>query len=201
MFNNNKETKYYIYFVNREYSKSFNSFEELMYYVIETGSSYNHLNKPTNSFLEDINMNFNDVYTLSYWNGERYTTIRRTREYLIYDENYRTIDLRNFEDLIFSAEYRSYLLNKYRKNISYRYNNYGYKKRKNFWKSRYKNKIFIINEKKQYLSSPKEERKYCRAKRKVQFSYTDYEYAYSRNLEHSWKRQYKCRKQWQKHIK
>ena len=146
-------------------------------------------------------MNFNDIYALTYWNGDKYITTHRIRSYLIYDENYRTIDLRNFEDLIFSEDYHSYLKNKYRKNISHKLNSYGHKKRKNSWKSRYKTKTSIINEKKQYLSSQKEERKYFRAKRKVEFSYFDYEYFYSRNLEHSWKRQYKCRKQWQKHKK
>lgn len=201
MFNNNKETKYYIYFVDREYSKAFNSFEELLFYVIETGFSYNAYGNITNSFLDDINMNFNDIYALTYWNGEKYITTHRIRSYLVYDENYRTIDLRNFEDLIFSEEYYSYLKSKYRKNITYKSNSYGHKKRKNAWKSRYKSKTSIINEKKQYLSSQKEERKYCRAKRKVEFSYLNCEYFYNRNLEHSWKRQYKCRKQWQKHKK
>lgn len=201
MFYNNRNTKYYIYFVNEGYVESLNSFEELMFYIIDRGTRYDEFyKKSTNSFIEDINMNFNDIYRYYHFNGIETVEISGTRQYLFYDENYRTIDLRNYEDLIFSNEYYNYLKNKYEK---YRYSTRRYrsKKKKSFWKSLCRSKISIVNDKKKYLSSPKEERKYLRNKRKVTISNIDCFYKYNRNVEHSWKRQNKCKKQWQKNIK
>lgn len=200
MFYNKKETKYYIYFVNSNQVIGFNSFEELLLYVINRGSKYDYHNKIYNSFINNINMNLNDIFCMSYWNGERYIREYKLREYLIYDETYRIIDLRNFENLIFSEEYYSYLNKKYA-NFTYSRYIYRYKKRKKRYKAYYRSTVSIINEKRVYLSSTKEEKKYFRVKRIIQFSEKDYGYQHHKNLEHSWKRQTKCRKQWAKHIK
>lgn len=96
MINVEKNKKYYMYSKKNGYSLEFKSFENLIEYVRkENHRSYDY-KILSNRYLEDISLNFKDIRCYSFGDNVKYTY----REYIFYDEDYRIIDLRLYENLI-----------------------------------------------------------------------------------------------------
>ena len=112
MHNIKNESKYYLYNNTRGTSTLFENFERLILYIQEGNQTeFYGNNKIYNCYLESLSMNFKDIthYYCEYSLEHKYYP----KEYLVYDEDFRIIDIRNYKNLIFNTHYHNYLKNKY----------------------------------------------------------------------------------------
>lgn len=203
MYNTKKEKKYYLYRTSRGSSIEFENFERLILHIqADNHTEWWDKNKPHNYYLEDLAMNFNDCCKIYYGNESEYNI--HYKEYLVYDEDYKTIDLRNFKDLIFSEDYHIYLNNKYKRKLNftkyYRYRRhiYIYRKTPVPFTSKHRNGGYkgpkIRKEVKDSIGIDKE---YLRLSRFNTLKYMLFDWDCYRNKRiKSWKNQSKKKRQW-----
>ena len=179
--------KYYLYNLKNNNLLEFENLDELIIYISYFNSEWG--NEKYNRYLEDINMNFNDT-RFFFWNDERIETIR---EYMVFDEDYRIIDIRDYAEKIFNTNYFDVIRSKNKNNIKFREEPIPRtKKRRN---NKYRKPSYIGE-----LKASEEYEKYVRLKRKLDIKSLRFYRPY-KHTEKSWKRNTKFRRQWMKNLK
>lgn len=106
--------KYYMFISSSQKSYKFENFEKLINYVSKENYLCSQYNKICNNYLENINLNFNDM-KINYCFLNHGIAVKR--EYLFYDSNNRIIDLRLYSNLILKEVLNyPFICNNYKKN-------------------------------------------------------------------------------------
>ena len=106
----NKKRYYILNIITNEWISSYDSFQELIYYVAQE-NGYNN----SNIILDNINLTLNDKKTSFAYD----IPVQELRRYVILDEDYKIIDLRLYSDLIFNEDYIKQLESTIIKNKKY----------------------------------------------------------------------------------
>lgn len=197
MYQIQKSTKYYIYNCKKQaYIYVADNWNELIAYIAQFNyHPWYSDKKMCNRFLEDFNCTMNDTRVYCDWTSE-YSDLR---EYIVFDADFRTIDMRMFEKEILAYQRPKNYKRKYKtKALEYKYE----KTKPEFrngpvpytggkWGGHYYRHPKTLNEMKQNCDV--EYRKYARKSRLHLPSVWDELY---RENSRCWKDQSKKRKQW-----
>lgn len=121
MYQIQKQTKYYIYNCQKQaYIYISDSWDDLIAYI----ARFNYVpwyadKKLSNRFLEDFNCTMNDTKLYCDWFDQYHSNLR---EYIVFDADFRTIDMRMFEKEILSYKTPKNYKRKYKtKALEYKY--------------------------------------------------------------------------------
>lgn len=194
MYNVDTKIRVFMYDINTQTTKAFANMEDLLYFIIRNG---NYDNFKRNIYLDNINMNFNDLIANINYFKPYDNVVYNLREFLFYDEYLRIIDLRDYTKLIFNKDFQNYLDNKHKYTYKYNHRMKGYKGKN--YKYLRKTSISLVNDYRKYLSDI-ENQQYERKKRISLYKKALYddEYIKLRDIDYSWKSQRKTRHQWLK---
>ena len=102
MYQIQKQTKYYIYNCRKQaYLYVAENWNDLIEYLAQFNHNQFYSNKKTNSFLDDYNCTMNDTKVYCNWFDEYWSSLR---EYVVFDDDFRIIDMRLFEKEILAYE-------------------------------------------------------------------------------------------------
>ena len=121
MYQIQKSTKYYIYNCKKQvYVYIAESWTDLIEYIAQFNyTPFYSEKKHSNRFLEDFNCTMNDTRVYCNWFDEYWTNLR---EYIVFDADFRTIDMRMFEKEILAYQRPKNNKHKYKnKALEYKY--------------------------------------------------------------------------------
>lgn len=191
--------KYYVFNVKTNKITVYESFQDL----IQWCSLYNYETPygMKNSLFDNLALNFNDKKVGYRWDKyiKDYVPYLEPREIIIFDENYKIIDIRLYKEEILKYPRNYFWINKSKKKETYEFRSgpVPHVRSKTKRRGKYYRHPHTTNERR--ASSDPEIQKFVRPKRRYN-NLVNYWDEIPRHLDKSWKNK-KIEKQWMKNLK
>lgn len=192
--------KYYVYNMRTNTLLLCESLEELIRWCSRHNYETGH-HQMKNSLFDDLSLNFNDKKVAYYWDKDRreYAPCLVPREVIIFDENDRIIDIRQYKEEIFRYTWDFFGFCRQTRKFTDKFRNGPVSniRSKSKKRGKYCRHPYTTNERR--LSCDPELKDYIRPKR----SHKNLVHAWDeipRHLDKCWKNK-KIKRQWMKHLK